>query len=43
LTPASLLKRPYDLRCVGNLHIACATSGMPGVATAFQTAALLVY
>jgi len=41
LTPADLLTRPYALSCVNNLYMACASIGMPGIATAFQTAALL--
>ncbi len=41
LTAESLLTRPYGLLGVTNLHIACASAGMPGIATAFQTAALL--
>ena len=41
LTAESLLTRPYAQLGVGNLHVACATAGMPGIATAFQTAALL--
>jgi phytoene dehydrogenase-like protein len=42
LTPGSLLTRPFALNGVPNLHIACATTGMPGIATAFQAAARLV-
>lgn len=42
LTPESLLARPFTPHDVANLHIVCASAGMPGIATAFQTAARLV-
>ena len=41
LTAESLLTRPYTLDGIRNLYIGCASAGMPGIATAFQTAAII--
>ncbi|MBZ0270972.1 NAD(P)-binding protein [bacterium] len=42
LTPKSVLAGARGLPAIDGLHVACATCGMPGIANAFRSAALLV-
>jgi len=42
MTASSLLRRVERVPRLANLHIACASVGLPGIATGFQTAVLLV-
>ena len=42
MTARSVLSRVAKIPGVDNLHVACATTGLAGIASGFQTAALLV-
>jgi len=42
LNAKSVLRKVKTIDSVHNLHIACATMGEPGIATAFQTSSILV-
>jgi tetrahydromethanopterin S-methyltransferase subunit F len=42
LTAKSILQGVEKIPRLENLHIACASAGLPGIATGFQAAALLV-
>ena len=41
LTPQSILSAVRKIRGIDNLHIGCATTGVPGVSVGFQTASII--